>query len=93
MGTHTDPRKTFYLAFSASWEDGTLDVENECATPHDTEEEAVAAAQAEVEDGGGEYFVYRATPLCRIHRVSVQVERFAEPPDSRTPAPSAPSAG
>jgi hypothetical protein len=78
MSQHIDPRNPFYLSLAVSNNDGTLDPEDEGPTGYATEQEAIAAAQDLADEHGVESYIYRLVPVCRVHRVTVIVERLEE---------------
>lgn len=70
---HVDPRRPFFLVFQVCNLDGTLDMGAETLAAYPTLDEAVAGAKGQVEEHGGEWYVYEARPLRRVQRGKVRV--------------------
>ena len=71
-----DPAKEFFLALCASPHDGVHGVEWDGNTGYASEKLALECLRNDVDEAGGEYMLYRCTPIRRVIRGATKVMPF-----------------
>lgn len=74
-----DPRKPFYLAVAITNTDGSLEIW-EVPTEWETLDEALISAKADLEEFGGEIFIYECYPVKRIIGTTTIAEEDVQSP-------------